>query len=59
VAGDRIRFTIDACKPVGTCDPGAFTEYTWSLYRDTLTLQRIPGRWVWPSLIAKPWVRVG
>ena len=56
---DVIRFTLGACKPVGSCDPGAFTEYTWSLYRDTLTLERIPGRWAWPYLVAKPWVRVG
>lgn len=58
VSDDVIRFTIGACKPVGACDPGAFTEYIWSLYRDTLTLERIPGRWAWPSLVAKPWVRV-
>ena len=58
LSGDVIRFTIGACKPVGSCDPGAFTEYTWSVYRDALTLERIPGRWAWPSLVAKPWVRV-
>ena len=56
---DVIRFTIGACKPVSSCDPGAFTEYSWSLYRDTLTFARIPGRWTWPYLVAKPWVRVG
>ena len=57
LSGDVIRLTISDCEPVGSCEPGSFTEYTWSLYRDTLSLERIPGRWVWPSVVAKPWVR--
>jgi TRAP-type C4-dicarboxylate transport system substrate-binding protein len=59
VTGDVVRFTIRRCRPAAGCDPGSFTDYAWSLYRGKLTLERIPGRWAWPAMVAKPWVRVG
>ena len=58
VAGDTVRLTMKTCT-ANPCSPGAFTEYFWSVYRDTLTLRRRPGRPFWPRLVARPAHRVG
>jgi TRAP-type C4-dicarboxylate transport system substrate-binding protein len=58
VAGDALRLTMLTCT-ANPCDPGASSDYTWSVYRDALTLTRRPGRAAWPRLVAKPSRRVG
>lgn len=58
VDGDVVRETIDSCSPTNICTTGAVEEYTWSYYRDKLTLARIPGRAFNLALIAKPLTRV-
>jgi TRAP-type C4-dicarboxylate transport system substrate-binding protein len=58
VTGDALRLTMLTCT-ANPCSPGAVTDYTWSVYRDTLSLTRRPGRPFWPRLIAKPATRVG
>jgi TRAP-type C4-dicarboxylate transport system substrate-binding protein len=57
VAGDGIRMTMVACT-ANPCSPGAATDYTWTVYRDTLELVRIPGRPSNPAAVAKPFTRV-
>jgi TRAP-type C4-dicarboxylate transport system substrate-binding protein len=58
VTGDALRLTMLTCT-ANPCSPGAATEYTWSVYRDELTLTRRSGRPFWPRLIAKPGRRAG
>jgi len=58
VAGVALRLTMHTCT-ANPCSPGSQTEYTWSVYRDTLTLATRPGESAWPALIAKPRTRVG
>jgi TRAP-type C4-dicarboxylate transport system substrate-binding protein len=58
VAGDMIRMTMRTCT-ANPCSPGASSDYTWSVYRDTLTLARRDERPYWPRLVAKPAHRVG
>ncbi len=57
VEGDVIRLKIRGCT-ANPCSPGATTEFTWSVYRDTLTLAGRPGRESWPRVVAKPTTRV-
>jgi hypothetical protein len=57
VAGDVIRLTIETCSH-NPCRPGAAAEHRWSVYRDTLSLARLPGRSVWGQLTAEPFKRV-
>lgn len=58
VTGNALRLTMLTCT-ANPCSPGAVTDYTWSRYRDVLTLNRRPGRTAWPRLVAKPSRRVG
>ena len=58
VGGDGIRLTMRTCT-ANPCEPGATTEYTWSVYRDTLSLERRAGRPFWPALVVAPRKRVG
>jgi len=58
VAGDDIRLTMLTCT-ANPCAPGSRTEYTWNVYRDTLSLERRAGASFWPALVAEPRRRVG
>jgi TRAP-type transport system periplasmic protein len=58
VAADSIRLTMLRCT-ANPCTPGAATDYAWSVYRDTLSFRRRPGRPFWPRMVAKPAKRVG
>jgi TRAP-type C4-dicarboxylate transport system substrate-binding protein len=58
VKGDALRLTMLTCT-TNPCSPGLTTDYTWSVYRDVLTLTRRPGRAAFPRLVAKPSRRVG
>ena len=53
VEGDVIRLTMKTCT-ANPCSPGAVTQYSWSVYRDTLSLARRPGLPFWPRLVATP-----
>jgi TRAP-type C4-dicarboxylate transport system substrate-binding protein len=53
VAGEVLRLTMRTCT-ANPCSPGQVTEYAWSVYRDTLSLGRRPGRAAWPALVAGP-----
>ncbi len=57
VSGDVVRFVIETCSH-NPCTPGAATEYRWSVYRDTLSLEPLPGRSSWPLLSAEPFSRI-
>ena len=57
VDGDVVRLTMRTCT-ANPCSPGMTTEYTWSVYRDTLSLARLPGRSFWPAIVARPVRRV-
>ena len=57
VAGDALKLTMRTCT-ANPCSPGAVSEYGWSVYRDTLTLTRRPGREFWSRLVATPSRRV-
>lgn len=56
VSGDVIRLTLETCSH-NPCTPGALAEHGWSVYRDTLSLTRLPGQESWWQLIAKPFKR--
>jgi TRAP-type C4-dicarboxylate transport system substrate-binding protein len=58
VAGEVLRLTMRTCT-ANPCSPGMVTEYTWSRYRDTLSLGRRAGRPAWPALVVKPLRRSG
>jgi TRAP-type C4-dicarboxylate transport system substrate-binding protein len=58
VAANTTRLTMVTCT-ANPCSPRAVTHYTWSLYRDTLTFARQPGRPFLPRFVAKPARRVG
>jgi TRAP-type C4-dicarboxylate transport system substrate-binding protein len=58
IEGDTVRMTMVTCT-VNPCSPGAVTEYTWSVYRNSLTLARNPAGTFWPRLVAAPSTRVG
>jgi TRAP-type C4-dicarboxylate transport system substrate-binding protein len=49
-----LALTLDECDVPG-CTAGQIVYAGWSVYRDKLTLSRIPGRFVWPALVAEPW----
>jgi hypothetical protein len=57
VMGDDLRLTTLTCT-ANPCSPGAATQYSWSVYRDALTLTRRSGAPFWPRLVAKPSRRV-
>jgi TRAP-type C4-dicarboxylate transport system substrate-binding protein len=57
VDGDIVRMTVKRCT-ANPCSPGMRTEYRWSVFRDTLTLEALPGRASWPALVVKPARRV-
>ena len=56
VRGDLIGFTLETCSH-NPCTPGAAADHAWSVYRDTLSLTRLPGRRFWWQLTAKPFKR--
>jgi TRAP-type C4-dicarboxylate transport system substrate-binding protein len=56
--GNTVRLTMATCT-ANPCWPRAATNYSWSLYRDTLTFTQRPGRPFLPRLVAKPGRRVG
>jgi hypothetical protein len=58
VTGDALRLTMLTCT-ANPCTPGAYTDYAWSVYLDTLTLTRRPGHQFWPRLVATAATRVG
>lgn len=58
VGGDILRLTMRTCT-ANPCSPGKTTEYTWNVYRDTLSLARYSNFRFWPRLLAKPATRVG
>jgi TRAP-type C4-dicarboxylate transport system substrate-binding protein len=58
VAGDAIRLTLATCT-ANPCQPGSRTDYTWSVLRDTLSLEPRTGRPFWAALVAKPRRRAG
>ena len=58
VTGDVLRETIRSCSPATLCTPGNVEEYTWSVYRDKLSLARIKGRNFNLVAVAKPLTRV-
>jgi TRAP-type C4-dicarboxylate transport system substrate-binding protein len=57
VSGDLIRLTLETCSH-NPCTPGETADHTWSVYRDTLSITRLPGRQFWWQVTAKPWKRV-
>jgi TRAP-type C4-dicarboxylate transport system substrate-binding protein len=57
--GDVLTLTVASCRPAKICTPGHVDAYTWSVYRDKLSLRRIPGRAFNVAVIAKPLTRVG
>jgi TRAP-type C4-dicarboxylate transport system substrate-binding protein len=57
VSGVVVRLTVETCSH-NPCTPGASGEHAWSVYRNTLSLTRLPGRSSWPLLTAKPFTRV-
>jgi TRAP-type C4-dicarboxylate transport system substrate-binding protein len=60
--GNRIEFWVSdggGITPTGATDkPGELYTYTWSLYRDTVTLGRVPGAVSPTPTMAKPWRRI-
>jgi TRAP-type C4-dicarboxylate transport system substrate-binding protein len=57
IRGDVVRLTMTTCT-ANPCSPGAESEYTWSVYRDRLTLSARPGQTSWPRLVVSSSVRV-
>ncbi len=58
LTGDRLRETLESCRPNSSCNLGGVTEVSWSVYRDRLSLAVIPGHFASPALTAQPWARV-
>jgi hypothetical protein len=58
VRGDVLRLVTTACTPATACHPGSFDDFTWSVYRDTLTLTRRFRPPYYYALFAKPLTRV-
>jgi TRAP-type C4-dicarboxylate transport system substrate-binding protein len=59
VKGDILYLTIADCRaPAGVCFGGITSEYTWSVYRDRLTLDRLSGTPTYYGLLAKPLTRL-
>jgi TRAP-type C4-dicarboxylate transport system substrate-binding protein len=59
VQGNVLRLSVAACQGSNdVCFLGATTEYTWSVYRDRLSLDRVSGTVTYYGLIAKPLTRV-
>lgn len=56
VSGDVMRLTLETCSH-NPCTPGAAAEHGWSVYRDTLSLSRLPGRSSWWQLTGKRFKR--
>jgi TRAP-type C4-dicarboxylate transport system substrate-binding protein len=56
VNGDLLSLTLEKCSH-NPCTPGAVAEHRWSVYRDTLSVTRLPGRTFWWRLTAKPFER--
>jgi TRAP-type C4-dicarboxylate transport system substrate-binding protein len=55
--GDVIRLAMARCT-VNPCSPGAQTEYSWNVYRDTLSFGRRPGESPWAAVVATTRTRV-
>jgi TRAP-type C4-dicarboxylate transport system substrate-binding protein len=63
VLDDVVEFTVEefgGIAPNGASEkPGEVFTYTWSLYRDQLTLRAVKGKISAENFLAKPWKRVG
>ena len=57
VGGDGISFTMLTCT-ANPCEPGATTDYGWSVYRERLSFERRAGQHFWAALVAEPRVHV-
>jgi hypothetical protein len=55
-AGNVVRLTMARCT-ANPCSPGSSSAFTWTVYRDTLSLAPAPGRSTWPRLVVEPWAR--
>ncbi|HEY3184281.1 MAG TPA: hypothetical protein VGJ77_15685, partial [Gaiellaceae bacterium] len=55
--GDVVRLALATCT-ANPCSPGEETEYTWSVYRDTLSFGRRPGEAAWAAVVATARTRV-
>lgn len=58
VRGDVVRLVTASCRPADVCVRGAFDDFTWSVYRDTLSLARRFRPPFYYGLVAKPLTRV-
>ena len=58
VYGDVLRLVTTTCLPADVCVPGSFDDFTWSVYRDTLSLTRRFRPPFYYGLYAKPLTRV-
>jgi hypothetical protein len=60
VQGRVVRFMVETARPGPSpyCTPGFGGVVAWSVYRETLTIRRLPGHPAPPEAIAKPATRV-
>jgi TRAP-type C4-dicarboxylate transport system substrate-binding protein len=59
VKGDILYLTIADCRaPADVCFRGVTSEYTWSVYRDRLSLERLSGNPTYYGVLAKPLTRL-
>jgi TRAP-type C4-dicarboxylate transport system substrate-binding protein len=59
VEGNVMRFVTTACEaPADVCFRGESATFTWSVYRDTLSLGPVSGPLTYFGLVAKPLTRV-
>jgi TRAP-type C4-dicarboxylate transport system substrate-binding protein len=59
VRGDVLRLAVTGCPPTTVCTPGLTNAFTWSAYRDRLSLHLLSGGVPsYVGLIAKPLTRV-
>src|SRR5205814_2180322 len=58
VEANVVHLTTTACSaPADVCFGGTVTTFTWSVYRDTLSLGPVSGPLTYFGLIAKPLTR--
>jgi hypothetical protein len=59
VRGNILYLTIADCRGTSdVCFRGITAEYTWSVYRDRLSLERLSGSPTYYGVLAKPLTRV-
>ena len=59
VRGRVLDYEVEGCRPAGICMEGSVGSFRWSVYRDRLTFERVPGRPGETALAVKPLTRVG